>query len=73
MGYEKYGLSLLYKIFHNGHELFYFLRRKHGRRFIKNKNLIIPVKHLEYLNSLLHADGNIFDLCVEIYGKTISF
>ena len=40
-------------------------------RFVKNKDIVVTVKHLENFCSLLHTDGNIFNHSIRIDLQTI--
>ena len=71
VGDEEDAFALLGKLAHGGHKLVYLLRSEDGGRLVKDKYLIIAVEHLEDLNTLLHTDGDILDLCVEVDVQTV--
>ena len=73
MGDEQDGLALFGQFLHDLHQLFDFLRRKHGCRFVKNEHLVITVEHFEDLGALLHADGDILNHRVGIDLQAIAF
>ena len=54
------------KLLHRGHELVDLLRGEHGGRLVEDEDLIVAVEHLEDLDALLHADGDVLDLGVEV-------
>ncbi len=72
MGNKENGFALCRKILHDLHELFDLLRRKHGRRLVEYKDLIVTVKHLEDLGALLHTDGYILYLCIKVDLKAVA-
>ena len=71
MGDEKYRLALSRKVFHYLHQLRYFLRGEHGGGLVKDKYLIIAIEHFKYLGALLHADGDILNLCGGVDGEAV--
>ncbi len=59
-------LFLRGKLAHGSHKLVDLLRSEDGGRLVKDQYLIIAVEHFEDLNTLLHTDGDVLDLCVEV-------
>ena len=59
-------LPSLRELAHRGHELLNLLRREDGGRLVEYEYLVVAVEHLEYLDALLHADGDVLDLGVEV-------
>ena len=70
---EEDGLALARKLLHRGHELVDLLRGEHGGRLVENEDLIVAVEHLEDLDTLLHADGDVLDLGVEVDLQAVFF
>ena len=66
MGDKEDALALFRQAAHDLHELFDLLRREHGGRLVENKDLVVAVEHLQYLYALLHADGDVLDLRVQV-------
>ena len=71
MGNEQNGFPLRRQVFHDLHELINLLGGEHGSRFVKDQNFIFPVEHFKNLYTLLHPDGDVFYLCVQVYLKAI--
>ena len=71
VGDKQDGLALSGKAPHDLHELVDLLGSQDCGGLVKNQNLIIPVKHLKDLGTLLHAHGDILDLCVQVYGQAV--
>ena len=70
---EEDGLALARKLLHRGHELVDLLRGEHGGRLVEDENLIVAVEHLEDLDALLHADGDVLDLGIEVDLQAVFF
>ena len=70
---EEDGLALARKLLHRGHELVDLLRGEHGGRLVEDENLIVAVEHLENLDALLHADGDVLDLGIEVNLQAVFF
>ena len=66
MGDEEDRLALLGKVLHDLHQLVDLLRRQNGRRLVEDQDLVVTVQHLQDLGALLHTDGDVFHLRVEI-------
>ena len=73
MGNEENRFSLAREPAHNVHEFFNLLRGENRRRLVENQDLVLAVEHLQNLHALLHADGNVLDLLVDIDFQTILF
>ncbi len=56
---------------HGVHELLYLLRREHCGRLVEDQYLVVAVEHLEYLDALLHADGDVLDLRVQVHLEAV--
>ena len=63
---EEDALALFRQPAHDLHELFDLLRCEHGGRLVKDEDLVVAVEHLQNLYALLHADGDILDLCIKV-------
>ena len=50
-----------------------FLRRENGSRFIKNKNLRLPIQHFQYLHTLLNGNADVLDDILRIHFQTVVF
>ena len=48
------------------HQLIDLLRREHGGGLVEDQDLVVAVEHLQDLHALLHADGDVFDLGVQV-------
>ena len=70
---EEDGLALARKLLHRGHELVDLLRGEHGGRLVEDENLVVAVEHLENLDALLHADGDVLDLGIEVNLQAVFF
>ena len=57
---------------HDLHELFDLLRCEHGGRLVKDEDLVIAVEHFQDLYALLHADGDVLDLRVQVDLQTVA-
>ena len=66
MGDEQDALALFGELLHGGHQLVYLLGSQDGGGLVKNEYLVVAVEHLEYLDALLHTDGDVLDLGVEV-------
>ena len=66
MRYEQYALALGGQPTHYVHQFLNLLRSKHCGGLVKYQHLVIAIQHFEYLDALLHTDGNAFDLGVQI-------
>ena len=73
MGDEQDGLPFPGEVPHDFHQLVDFLRRQHRGGLIEDQNFIVAIEHFQYFDTLLHADGNIFDLCIRIDGQSVFF
>ena len=71
MGDKEDGLPLSRQILHDLHKLVDLLGRQHSSRLVKNKDLVIPVEHLQDLYTLLHTHGDVLHLGVHIYPQAI--
>ena len=67
MSDEQDRFAFIGKSLHYLHEFVYFLRSQDSCRLVEDQYLVFSVEHLEYLNTLLHSNGNIFYLGVYIY------
>ena len=70
---EEDGLALARKLLHRGHELVDLLRGEHGGRLVEDEDLVVAVEHLEDLDALLHADGDVLDLGIEVDLQAVFF
>ena len=70
---EEDGLALARKLLHRGHELIDLLRGEHGGRLVEDEDFIVAIEHLEDLDALLHADGDVLDLGVEVDLQAVFF
>ena len=66
MGDEEDALALLGEGLHRRHKLVDLLRSEDGGRLVEDEDLVVAVEHLQNLHALLHTDGDILDLCVEV-------
>ena len=66
MGNKDHALSIPCQILYNLHQSFNLLRGQGSGRLIQDQRIRTAVKHLQYLHTLLHPNGNILDLCVRI-------
>ena len=66
VGDKEDALALFRQPAHDLHELFDLLRCEHGGRLVKDEDFVVAVEHFQDLHALLHADGDVLDLCVEI-------
>ena len=73
MGDKEDGLALGGERAHDLHQFVDLLRREHGRRLVKYKDLVVAVEHLEDLHALLHAHGYIFDQGVGVDAHPVFF
>ena len=73
MGDDNDSTALSFHFSQDIKKLFSFLRSKNRRRLVKNKYFSTPVKHFQYLNCLLFADGHIVYLFVRVNFKTKLF
>ena len=67
VGNEEDALPLGGEILHDLHQLVDLLRGQHRSGLVKDQDLVVPVEHLEDLGALLHADGDILHLRVQIH------
>ena len=73
MGDEENGLAFAGKLLHRGHQFLDLLRSQNCGRLIEDEDLVVAVEHLQNLNALLHADGDILDLRVKVDIQTVAF
>ena len=66
MGDEEDALALLGETAHRVHELLDLLRRQDRRGLVEDEDVVVAVEHLEYLDALLHADGDVLHLGVQV-------
>ena len=71
VGDEEDGLPLLGKAPHDLHELVDLLGGQHGGGLVEDQNLIVPVEHLQDLGSLLHTNGDVLHLGVQIHMELV--
>ena len=70
---QDYAFAVRRQVLDDLHQAFNLLRRQRSGGLVQNQGIRTPVKHLQDLHPLLHADGNIFDLCVRIYFHPVTF
>ena len=73
MGDEENGLAFAGKLLHRGHQFLDLLRSQNCGRLVEDEDLIVAVEHLQNLNALLHANGDILDLGVKVDIQTVAF
>ena len=73
VGDEENGLALFGKLPHGRHQLFDLLGGQDSGGFVENQNLVVPVEHLEDLHPLLHADGDVLHLGIQIHLHPVTF
>ena len=69
---EEDALPLLGEILHDLHQLVDLLRSEHGGRLVEDEDLIVAIEHLENLDALLHADGDVLHLRVQIHLQPVA-
>ena len=79
MGDEDNGFAFGAQAVKNAVQLIRLFRCQYAGRFIKDQNIRLPVKRLQNLDALLHADTDIFDHSVGVdvqfvfFGKPLQF
>ena len=71
MGNEEDRFALIAEVLHDRHQFLDLLRRQHGCRLVEDQDFIVPVKHLEDLGALLHADRDVLDLCIRVDAEAV--
>ena len=72
VGDEEDALALAREAAHDLHQLVDLLRREHGRGLVEDEDVVVAVEHLQYLHALLHADGDVLDLGVEVNVQAVA-
>ena len=67
------GFAFFRKFPHRCHEFVDLLRGEDRRGLVEDQDIVVAVQHLEYLYPLLHADGDILHLGVQIHLETVFF
>ena len=73
MGNEQDGFTLLGKPLHGCHQFLDLLGSQYCGRLVENQDLIVAVEHLEDFHSLLHTNGDILDLGIQVHLQAILF
>ena len=63
---EEDALALAGELAHRRHELLNLLRGEDGGRLVEYEYLVVAVEHLQNLHALLHTDGDVLHLGVEV-------
>ena len=71
MGHNDDGAALISQSAQNGEQLVFFMRGKHGGRFVEDEQPGVAVEQLEDLNPLLHANGQVLHQCSGIDGQVV--
>ena len=72
VGDEQYALALRRQVLHDLHQLVDLLGRQHGGGFVEDQDFVVPVQHLQDLGALLHAHGDVGDLCVRVHLQAVA-
>ena len=73
MGNDDDALAVTNEIVHDLDQLGNLLWGEGRSGLVQDQNISTAIQRLQDLNALLHADGNIFNLRVRVYGKTVTF
>ena len=73
VGDEEDAFALGGEVFHDLHQLVDLLRGQHGGGLVEDEDLIVAVQHLQDLGALLHADGDVLHLRVQVDLQAVLF
>ena len=73
VGDEQDALAFLGKLPHGVHQLVDLLGGEHGGGLVENEDLIVAVEHLQDLHALLHANGDVLHLGIQVNFEAVFF